>query len=165
MKSTHGYYPILSLLPWNVLLDFCTCSPHLLLDCWPFCLQFCSSVTKKQLLWVEIRWLTWWLKNVSLLCLETILGYFCSIFWVIIHLYCEALPYHFCSVWLNLSLMSTLEFIMLLPSAATSTENTSDPVSLAAIKLPPLCLVDDAFCFGLWAIPWLLYTFLFPSWS
>lgn len=68
--------------------------------------------------WVEIRGLTWELKNSSFLYLEKLLGVFCSVLWVIIHLCRE---------------YSSEHFILLLLSAASSQINTSSPVPLLAV--------------------------------
>lgn len=42
-------------------------------------------------------------KAVTFLCLEKLLGCFCSLLWLSIHLHCELQSYQFCSICLNLS--------------------------------------------------------------
>ncbi len=71
-------------------------------------------------------------------------------------------------IWADNIARNTSEFILLLLSAVTSSINTREPVPLAAIHahamtLPPPCFTDEVVCLGLWAVPFLLYTLLFPS--
>ncbi len=53
--------------------------------------------------WVEIRRLTCRpLQNIPLFYLQKLLGFFCCVFWVIVHFYYEVPPNQLCSIWLNL---------------------------------------------------------------
>lgn len=72
-------------------------------------------------------------------------------------------------LWADSIALYTSEFILLRPSAVTSSMKTSEPVQLTAlhahdatITLPPPCLTDEVLCFGSWALPFLLQTFLLP---
>ncbi len=72
---------------------------------------------------VEIRELTRPLQNISLFYLQKLLGCFWCMFWVIVHLYYEALPNQFCCIWLNLDreyIPVHSEFIRLLLSSVLS---------------------------------------------
>lgn len=51
---------------------------------------------------IEIKWLTWQMKNIPFFSLQIILGCACSMLSVIIHPYCEVLSYQFCK-WLIVS--------------------------------------------------------------
>lgn len=100
--------------------------------------------------WVEIMIMTWQLNNISFLYFKELLSCFCSMFWALIFLNCEALSYQFCNIWLNLSSIKAIcmsEFILLLLSAVTSSVNTRDlaPMTANAVMLPPQCLTDDVY--------------------
>lgn len=71
-------------------------------------------------------------------------------------------------IWGESTALCTLQFIVLLLSAVTSSLNIADTVPLAAIHacaitLPPPCLTDDVICFWLSAVSPVLHSFLFPS--
>lgn len=67
-------------------------------------------------------------------------------------------------IWGESTALCTLQFIVLLLSAVTSSLNIADTVPHAcAITLPPPCLTDDVICFWLWAVSPVLHSFLFPS--
>ncbi len=62
-------------------------------------------------------------KNIALFYLQKLLGCFCCMFWVIVHLYYEAPSNQICCIW----------------SSVTSSLNTSDPVPLEAMLMPSHC--------------------------
>ncbi len=92
---------------------------------------------------VEIRRLTWPLQNISLFYLQKLLGCFCCMFWVIVHLYYEVPPNQLCCIWLNLAdsiSLYTSEFFWLHLSSVTSSLNKSNPVPLEAMHANAITL-------------------------
>lgn len=82
-------------------------------------------------------------------------------FWLVIHLHCEMLPDQFCRIWLNLSRVYIP--VHSISSHIISNQFISTVPHARAITLPPPCLIDDVVIFGLYAVPYPLNTFLFPS--
>ncbi len=100
---------------------------------------------------VEIRRLTWPLQNIPLFYLQKLLGCFCCMFWVIVHLYCEAQSNQLCWIWAESISLYTLELIQLLLSSVTSSLNTSNPVPLEVMLMPSHCsTVLHRWCCVLW---------------
>ncbi len=69
---------------------------------WLFLSLVLSSASEMLLNQVEIRRLTRLVQNIPLFYLQKLLGCFCSMFWVIVHLYYEAPSNQLCCIWLNL---------------------------------------------------------------
>ncbi len=68
--------------------------------------------------------------------LQKLLGCFCCMFWVIVHLYYDALSNQLCAfdwIWAESIYLYTSEWIRLLLSSVTSSLNTSNPVPLEAM--------------------------------
>ncbi len=100
--------------------------------------------------------------------LQKLLGCFCCMFWVIVHLYYDAPSNQLCAfdwIWAESIYLYTSEFIRLLLSSVTPSLNTSATGSHAwsCHHTAPPCFTDDVVCFGSWAVPSLLHTFFFPS--
>lgn len=123
---------------------------------WVFLHSAYYLITEKNRLLIEIRWLTWVLKDIPFFCPEKLFGWFWSMRWVVIYLHCELLFDQFFNIWLNLSIS---ELIVLFLSAVASSVNTCDVVPLAAIHalaitFPPLQMIWYAsdhkvfFCFS-----------------
>lgn len=104
-------------------------------------------------------------KAVTFLCLEKLLGCFCSLLWLSIHLHCELQSYQFCSICLNLSreyrpATSIININKHHWHGSTGSHNTAHA---HAITLLPLCLKDDVVCFRSQAVSFLLHNFLLKS--
>ncbi len=69
---------------------------------WLFLSLVLSSASEMLLDRVEIRRLSQTLLNITLFYLHKLLGCFCCMFWVIVHLYSEAPLNQLCCMWLNL---------------------------------------------------------------
>ena len=89
-----------------------------------------SSLSEKhaQLGWGQDTDLT--VDNYSIsLPLEALGLFFLSMFWIVIHLYCEAISSSaFCWIWAETIALYTTDFILLCLSAVKSSINISDPV-------------------------------------
>ncbi len=94
-------------------------------SCWLFVgLSAFSFVFSK---WNAGRRLTWSLQNIPLFYLQKLLGCFCCMFWVIVHLYYEA-PSNQLWIWAESISLYTSEFIRLLLSSVMSSLNNSNLV-------------------------------------
>lgn len=128
------------------------CNLDILLVLYSSHLQFCLQKLKITC-WFEIRSLTWQWKNIQFLCFKKLLGYSCSMLWVIIHVHYEHCPTSFTVcvwIWAESIVQYTSEFVLLLLSAVTSSINTNGQIPLAAIKCQKTepCLIDNVVCFG-----------------
>ncbi len=105
---------------------------------------------------------------------QKLLGCFCCMFCVIVHLYYAVPPNQLCSIWLNLG----REYIPIhfrIHSAAfvlchtINTQYTNNPVPLEAMHAHAITLLHHVsqmvllYMFGSWAVPSLLHTCFFPS--
>lgn len=72
----------------------------------------------------------------------SLLDCFCSMFCIIVHLYCEAPWNQHCCIWLNRSRKYIPKLFTPLLSFVAPI-NTSDPVPLETITLPPPCFTED----------------------
>lgn len=112
-----------------------------------------SLVTGNLLYWIEIRPLTWLLKNTSFLCLQKVLNCYSNIFRVIIHLHCVLL-------WAEETPQkSSCYFLATVISSINTNESNSTP--LTAIHADFKNIVStmfDTWCGKLW-----IMRFSFPS--
>ncbi len=101
-----------------------------------------------------------------------LLGCFCCMFWVIVHLYYEAPPNQLCAIWLNLGREYIPIHFRIPPATAvlchiiTKHQWLWKPVPLEAMHAHAITLlhqVSQIMFFGSWAVPSLLHTFVFPS--
>lgn len=96
------------------------------------------------------------LKNIPFHCLEKLLGCFRSIFWVIVHLYCEALSYAaFDWNWVCSVALYTSEFILPLLSAVTSSINAMPCYNTASTMLDMVVpgIMSPSFLFPDFSLP------------
>ncbi len=113
--------------------------------------QFCLQQMLNR---VEIRTLTWPLQNIPLFYLQKLLGCFCCMFWVIVHLYYEVPPNQFCSIWLNLG----RGYIPILQNSSgcfcpvTSSLNTSNLVPMEAMHAHAITLLHHVSQMMLYAL-------------
>ena len=102
-SGTHRHHQTLGFIPGDALPGlYCNCLQFLLVF-GAFSLQFCLQQVKCMLNRIQVRWLTWPLHNIPLLCLKKLFGCFRSMLRVIVHLHCEAPSNEFWSIWLNMS--------------------------------------------------------------
>ena len=159
---------MLSLLAWDASPGLYSSHFHMLLVYGSFGPNCCLQWVKIMLMLVEVRWLTWPLKNITFLCLEKHLHWFCSLIWVIIHLYCEALSCHFWSIWLNLSRQYSHLHFRVQPATSISSHIINKhqwPSSIGShtcLTHKTVSTMFDRWCsyFGSWAVPFLFHTLL-----
>ena len=82
-----------------------TARPRLQLSSVPVCSWgiFPSVLSSASEMQIQVRWLTWPLHNIPLLCLKKLFSCFRSMLRVIVHLHCEVPSNEFWSIWLNMS--------------------------------------------------------------
>ena len=102
-SGTHRHHQTLCFIPGDALPGLYCNSLQFLLVLGAFPLRFCLQQVKCMLNWIQVRWLTWPLHNIPLLCLKKLFGCFRSMLRVIVHLHCEAPSNEFWSIWLNMS--------------------------------------------------------------
>lgn len=106
--------------------------------------------------------LGWDQKNIQFLCF-LVLGCFCTMLWVIVHLYSEALFDQFC-IWLNLIREYSHGHFTIHPTASNIShihnkhQWHSSTMHAHAITLSLPCLTDDVIIFRSLAVSLLLYT-------
>ncbi len=83
--------------------------------------------------------LTWPLQNISLFYLQKLLGCFCCMFWVIVHLYYEAPHNQLCSIWLNLDRKYIPIHFRILPAASVFCH----VITCSCHHTAPPCFTDD----------------------
>ncbi len=170
-SGTHRHHQTLGFIPGDALPGLYCNRLQFLLVLGAFSLQFCLQQVKCMLNRIQVRWLTWPLHNSPLLSLQKLFGCFCSMLGSLSICTVKRRPKSseaFGWIWADNIARNTSEFILLLLSAVTSSINTREPVTLAAIHahamtLPPPCFTDEVVCLGSWAVPFLLHTLLFPS--
>ncbi len=130
-------------------------------------LQFLSSASEMH---AEIRRLTWPLQNISLFYLQKLLGCFCCMFCVMVHLYYEALPNQLSCIWLNLGREYIPVRVRIHPAASvlchiiTKHQWPSAAGSHAAHAIIHCSTMFHRWrFFGSWVVPSLLHTISFPS--
>ena len=158
---------MLSLFPGDALLDLHCSHLHLVLGA--ICLQSGLQQVKFMLSWIEVRWLTWPVKKIPLLP-ENVLGCLDYMFLIILLLHDESSSNQFWWICLHLSRQAVSVYLLSASFCCYQQWHhqwTSEPVPVVAIHaqtitLSPPCLTDEVVCFGSWAVPFFLHTYLFP---
>ena len=174
-SGTHRHHQTLGFIPGDALPGlYCNCLQFLLV-LGAFSLQFCLQQVKCMLNWIQVRWLTWPLHNIPLLCLKNSLVAFAVCFGSLSICTVKRCPMSseaFGWIWADNIAWNTSKFILLLLSSVTSSINTREPVPLAAIHVfeahqwftscdePSVFTLEKTLDCWLWHT----YTYLLCSW-